>query len=101
MRISGGTMLGNCATGSVSTETAPTRTIRMAITMATIGRLMKKRYMPYGNPKLQIPNSKKDPNLKSQSDICPGLELGAFLGFGVWCLGFISVMVDCSPSAVQ
>src|SRR6266853_292197 len=56
MRISGGTMLGNCATGSVSTETAPTSTIRMAITMATMGRLMKKRYMrlKYRKSKFEI-----------------------------------------------
>src|SRR6267143_5859508 len=39
--ISGGTMFGNCATGSPAMVTAPTITIRMAITIATIGRLMK------------------------------------------------------------
>src|SRR5882724_8349773 len=39
--ISGGTMLGNCATGRVVMVTAPTITIRMEITIATIGRLMK------------------------------------------------------------
>src|ERR1700759_289549 len=45
MRISGGTMGGNCATGRPNMETKPRITIRMAMTMATIGRLMKKRYM--------------------------------------------------------
>src|ERR1700677_62088 len=45
MRISGGTIFGNCATGSVNMHTAPMITIKMAITIATIGRLMKKRYM--------------------------------------------------------
>ena len=39
--ISGGTMFGNCATGRVSIDTRPTITIRMAITIATMGRLMK------------------------------------------------------------
>ena len=39
--ISGGTMLGNCATGRVAMVIAPTITIRIEITMATIGRLMK------------------------------------------------------------
>src|ERR1035441_10903181 len=41
MVTSGGTMSGNCATGSVSIEMAPKITVRMAITIATIGRLMK------------------------------------------------------------
>ena len=39
--ISGGTMFGNCATGKVAIVTAPTITVRIAITIATIGRLMK------------------------------------------------------------
>src|SRR6185437_14307972 len=34
-------MSGNCAIGSPSMATTPTSTIRMAITMATMGRLMK------------------------------------------------------------
>jgi len=45
MRISGGTMLGNCATGRFTIETAPMITIKMAMTIATIGRLMKNLYM--------------------------------------------------------
>src|SRR6266850_2130165 len=45
IRISGGTILGNWETGRLIIETAPTMTIRMAITMATMGRLMKKRYI--------------------------------------------------------
>src|ERR1700704_2064681 len=40
-RISGGTMLGNCATGRLAIVTAPIITIRIDITIATIGRLMK------------------------------------------------------------
>jgi hypothetical protein len=39
--ISGGAMLGNYAIGKVTIETAPTITVRIAITIATIGRLMK------------------------------------------------------------
>jgi hypothetical protein len=35
-------MFGNCATGRVAMVTTPTITIRMAITIATMGRLMKK-----------------------------------------------------------
>src|ERR1700730_11459874 len=35
-------MFGNCATGRLAMVTAPTITIRMAITIATMGRLMKK-----------------------------------------------------------
>src|SRR5215510_9359372 len=39
--ISGGAMLGNCATGRLTIVTAPMMTVKMAITIATIGRLMK------------------------------------------------------------
>src|SRR5215470_13249727 len=39
--ISGGAMLGNCATGRLTIEIAPTMTVNMAITIATMGRLMK------------------------------------------------------------
>src|ERR1700686_5906455 len=35
-------MFGNCATGRLAMVTAPTITMRMAITIATMGRLMKK-----------------------------------------------------------
>src|SRR5437879_5312940 len=41
MKISGGAMLGNCATGKVTIVIAPTTTVRIAITIATIGRFMK------------------------------------------------------------
>src|SRR6266446_7165499 len=34
-------MFGNCATGRLTIVTPPTITIRMAITIATMGRLMK------------------------------------------------------------
>src|ERR1700730_14177065 len=34
-------MFGNCATGSVAMVTAPTITIRIEMTIATMGRLMK------------------------------------------------------------
>src|SRR5512134_3214037 len=44
--ISGGTMLGNWAVGSPVMATRPTIVVRMAITIATIGRLMKNRAMP-------------------------------------------------------
>src|SRR5580692_10736951 len=42
-------MLGNCATGRVAMVTAPTITVRMAITIATMGRLMKKLDMNPGS----------------------------------------------------
>src|ERR1022692_195732 len=45
MRISGGTTAGNWEIGNDTIDTAPINTIRMAMTMATIGRLMKKRYI--------------------------------------------------------
>src|SRR3979490_3471947 len=35
-------MFGNCATGKLTIVIAPTITVRMAITIATIDRLMKK-----------------------------------------------------------
>src|SRR5580704_14380601 len=38
----GGMICGNWAMGSPSSETAPMSTVRMAITIATIGRRMKK-----------------------------------------------------------
>src|SRR5512140_3726142 len=40
---SGGTMSGNCSTGRPSMATRPPRTVRIAMTIATMGRLMKKR----------------------------------------------------------
>src|SRR5512134_2861297 len=43
--ISGGTMLGNWAVGSPVMATRPTIVVRMAMTIATIGRLMKNRAM--------------------------------------------------------
>src|SRR5438552_7392486 len=46
---------------------------------------------PEPNPKIQIPNPNKIPNLKSQTS-GRGLEtwsLGVFLGFGFWDLGFL------------
>src|SRR5579859_4585404 len=46
-RISGGTMLGYCEIGSVSIETTPMTTVRMAMTIATIGRRMKNFDMDY------------------------------------------------------
>src|SRR5215831_8772037 len=37
----GGAMLGNCAIGSWTSAASPTMTMRIAMTMATTGRLMK------------------------------------------------------------
>jgi hypothetical protein len=34
-------MFGNCATGKVTVITTPTITVRMAMTIATMGRLIK------------------------------------------------------------
>src|ERR1700741_448413 len=42
-------MFGNCATGRLAMVTTPTITIRMAITIATMGRLMKKLDMDIGS----------------------------------------------------
>src|SRR5512143_353279 len=39
----GGTMSGNCSTGRPSIATRPPRTVRIAMTIATMGLLMKKR----------------------------------------------------------
>ena len=39
--IIGSAMFGNCAVGNPNIATIPAITIRMAMTMATIGRLMK------------------------------------------------------------
>src|SRR6266446_1052686 len=44
--ICGGTMSGNCATGSPPSATRPAMTVTMAMTIATIGRPMKNRDMP-------------------------------------------------------
>src|ERR1700686_1715374 len=38
-------MSGNCATGNPTIATSPSRTVRMEMTMATTGRLMKKLAM--------------------------------------------------------
>src|ERR1700716_2917703 len=43
----GGMICGNCAIGRPSSETIPSRTVTIAITIATIGLLMKKRDMAY------------------------------------------------------
>ena len=43
--ISGGTMFGNWAMGRSDMATRPTITMRIEITMATMGRLMKNRDM--------------------------------------------------------
>src|ERR1035438_4678260 len=43
--MSGGTMSGNCATGRPSIAMSPPRTVRIAMTIATMGLLMKKRAM--------------------------------------------------------
>src|SRR5271165_2049366 len=40
-RISGGAIFGNCATGSLVIVIAPTITVKIAMTIATIGRLIK------------------------------------------------------------
>src|SRR4051812_29819801 len=39
-------MLGNWATGRLTIQTTPISTMTMAMTIATMGRLMKNRYMP-------------------------------------------------------
>src|SRR5580692_4895391 len=41
MRASGGTIFGNCAIGRLTSATAPTITVMIAMTIATMGRLMK------------------------------------------------------------
>jgi hypothetical protein len=40
--ISGGTIFGNWETGKRATETAPTMAVMIAMTIATIGRFIKK-----------------------------------------------------------
>jgi hypothetical protein len=40
--ISGGAMFGNWATGKATMVITPTMTVRIAITIATMGRRMKK-----------------------------------------------------------
>src|SRR6185295_14789939 len=40
---SGGAIAGNCETGRLTIVMAPTMTVRIEMTIATIGRLMKKR----------------------------------------------------------
>src|ERR1700737_2155193 len=46
-RISGGTISGYCDVGSVSIDTAPTITVRIAMTMATIGLRIKNLDIDY------------------------------------------------------
>src|SRR5215213_9497118 len=41
--MSGGTMSGNCSTGRLKSATSPPRNVSRAMTIATTGRLMKKR----------------------------------------------------------
>src|SRR5580704_11445067 len=42
MLICGGRICGNCAMGRPSRDTTPSRMVRIAMTIATIGRRMKK-----------------------------------------------------------
>src|SRR6266849_3034820 len=67
MKISGGTILGNCATGSPSIVTKPTMTVMIAITMATMGRLMKNLYMAYGNDECRMSKPERNPNVGDRS----------------------------------
>src|SRR5208283_873878 len=59
---SGGTISGNCATGSETRETMPQITITMAITIETMGRLMKNLDMRRNHRRGNL-----DPKLKPQS----------------------------------
>src|SRR6476620_10495548 len=52
--ICGGTIWGNCATGRPRSATIPPRTVTMAMTIATIGRRMKKRDMSVALRRLRV-----------------------------------------------
>src|SRR5262245_42935643 len=54
--ISGGAISGNCATGSLTIDTAPRMIVTMAITIATIGRLMKNLDIGFGGDLHALPN---------------------------------------------
>src|SRR5215212_11000675 len=45
--MSGGTMSGNCSTGRLKSATSPPRSVSSEMTMATTGRLMKKRAIDF------------------------------------------------------
>jgi len=47
----GGTISGYCATGNVTRQMPPSNTVRMAMTIATIGRSMKKLDMAATSPR--------------------------------------------------
>src|SRR5690242_18845968 len=49
--MSGGAMEGNCATGRPVSATAPMITVRIAMTIATMGRLIKN--LDIGSPRLE------------------------------------------------
>src|SRR6185295_10964459 len=49
--ICGGTMFGNCATGKPRSETMPPSTVTIAITIATMGRRMKKAAISVARPR--------------------------------------------------
>src|SRR6187401_2311674 len=66
--ICGGTMFGNCATGSDRSDTRPPRTVTIAMTIATIGRRMKNAAMSVASPPVGVRR------------VRPGGDLGAFGG---------------------
>src|SRR5262245_3649561 len=66
-------MLGNCARGSLRIEMRPARTVTMAMTIATIGRRMKKfeiieKYSGVGNGGWGVGNGAWAPKLFQLSD---------------------------------
>src|SRR5262249_53264337 len=78
-RISGGAMFGNWATGRPTIVTTPTMTIRMAITSATIGRLMKNFDMITALPEFDLPFFQRphlDRRVSQPREFLRGLCLG-------------------------
>src|SRR5262245_44073653 len=66
--ICGGTISGNCATGSARSDTRPPSTVTIAMTMATMGRRTKKAAMSAGSRRGAVWRER------------PGRDLGSLAG---------------------
>src|SRR6267142_1848163 len=63
-------MFGNCATGRLTIVTPPTITVRMAMTIATMGRLMKKLDMDLDSFQSNYENSPLAPFGEGGAGLC-------------------------------
>src|SRR5262249_12749159 len=99
--ICGGTIFGNCARGSPRTAMMPTITIMIEITIATMGRLMKKleimdKASPTGLASAKVVLAQAN---VGQARAMVGLAL-AKVGLALAKVGFVPAKVGLGPARV-